>query len=361
LSTPFEPTGTDGQDGLDDPAGERDESTRTESELPPVPQGPPGGRIFSLEGRPAPGLYLVAWLLSLIGVAALFVAVSAQPSTGKVLLGLGGVVSLGLGLATAAGYQLLARADRHPSRYRGPSPLILFGVVLAASTLGKAGLGPLGLGDPDQALGFLVAVGLIAVCYLATIWLFVVRGGALSWPDMGWPRRGTRWLAEGATAVVTAVAVMLPATLAILLFGALVARVLGVEAPDQLPVRHDSAEALMVALAVAVVAPIGEEAFFRGFAVSAWLRDLGPRSALLRGASFFAIVHILNVSVEEGKAAQGFGQAILEFAVILPLGLVLGWLFLRRGIVGSIAGHMTYNGLILALVAVRAVVPDIRL
>jgi membrane protease YdiL (CAAX protease family) len=358
LTTPFDPTGPDDIDDLPD---EDDDSPAEGAELAAVPQGPPGGRIFSLEGRPAPGLYLVAWLLSLIGGGALFVAVSAQPSTARTLLALGGIALLGLGLATAAGYQLLARADRHPARYRGPSPLILFGVVLTVSTLGKAVLGPLGLGDPDQALGFLLAIGVIAVTYIATIWLFVVRGGALTWPQMAWPSRGTGWLAEGAGAVVTAVAVMLPATVAILILGALVAKVLGVEAPDQLPVRHDAAEALMVALAVAVLAPIGEEAFFRGFAMTAWLRDLGARSALLRGAFFFAIVHILNVSVEEGKAAEGFAQAILEFAVILPLGFVLGWLFLRRGIVGSIAGHMTYNGLILALVAIRAVVPDIRI
>jgi len=324
-------------------------------------EGPPGGRIFSLDGRPAPGLYLVAWLLSLSGVAALFVAISAQPSAGKVLLELAGIAGLGLGLSSAAGYQLLARADRHPSLYRGPSPLILFGVVLAASTLGKALLSALGVADPALPLGFLIAVGIIAVCYVASIWLFVVRGGALSWHDMGWPTVGARRLAGALEAVVVAVMVMLPTTFVILLFGALVAKVLGVQAPDPLPVRHDAAEALMVALAVAVVAPIGEEAFFRGFAMTAWLRDLGPRSALLRGAFFFAIVHILNVSVEEGHAAEGFGQAILEFVVILPLGTVLGWLFLRRGIVGSIAGHMTYNGLLLALVAVRAVVPDVRL
>ena len=104
-------------------------------------------------------------------------------------------------------------------------------------------------------------------------------------------------------------------------------------------------------LAAAIIAPIGEEAFFRGFALSAWLRDLGERPALIRSALFFAFVHILNIRVSAEQASEGLGQAILEFAVILPLGLALGWLFLRRGIVASIAGHMAYNGFLLALLA----------
>ena len=48
-------------------------------------------------------------------------------------------------------------------------------------------------------------------------------------------------------------------------------------------------------LGAAVVAPIAEEIFFRGFALSAWQRDLGPRPALVRSALFFALVHIANV------------------------------------------------------------------
>ena len=42
-------------------------------------------------------------------------------------------------------------------------------------------------------------------------------------------------------------------------------------------------------------------------------------------------------------------RRLLQVAVILPIGLVLGWLFLRRGIMASIAGHVTYNGILLAL------------
>jgi membrane protease YdiL (CAAX protease family) len=111
-----------------------------------------------------------------------------------------------------------------------------------------------------------------------------------------------------------------------------------------------SLDTLAVALAAAIVAPIGEESFFRGFALTAWLRDLGPRTALVRSAVLFAGVHVLNIT--SLSFGEGLAQAILEFAAILPLGLVLGWLFLRYGMAAAIAAHVTYNGLLLTVVLI---------
>ena len=48
----------------------------TEPLEPRPPAGPPGGRVFSLEGRRAPALYLVGWILS---VAGLFIAFLVGP------------------------------------------------------------------------------------------------------------------------------------------------------------------------------------------------------------------------------------------------------------------------------------------
>jgi membrane protease YdiL (CAAX protease family) len=167
---------------------------------------------------------------------------------------------------------------------------------------------------------------------------------------MGWPGRGTpllQLLRDAGAAML----LMLPVTLGVLLWGGLIAALLGVQAPETLPQATDSTEALALVVAAAIVAPIGEEAFFRGFALTAWWRDLGPRSALVRSALFFAVVHILNIRVGPDEAATGFAQALLSFLVILPLGLVLGWLFQRRGMVAAIAGHVTYNGILLVLTA----------
>ncbi len=326
--------------------------------VPPPSSGPPGGRIFTLDGRPVPSLYLGTWLFSIGGIAALLIATQAQPSTGRSLMALAGIVALGIGLAAGAGYQVVARGERPAESYHGPSPVLLFGLVLVISTLASAVLGAANLVDPEQPYGFLFGLLVVGLAYLVTIELFVVRSGALSWSAMGWPVRRPGMLRVALRDVGVAVFVMVPVTLGVLVWGALLASVLQVTAPETLPDAHGSTEALAVVLAAAVIAPIGEEAFFRGFALSAWLRDLGERPALIRSALFFAVVHILNIRVATEQASEGLGQAMLQFAVILPLGLALGWLFLRRGIVAAIAGHMAYNGFLLGLLALsRAAAP----
>lgn len=322
-------------------------------EGPPI--GPPGGRIFSLEDRPAPALYLLAWLFSVSGVAALFVATLAQPSLGRTLIAVIGILGLGLGLATAAGHQVVARADRHPDRYRGPSPVLVFGIVLVLGTLVSGLLAALGLPDGTRPFGFLVSLLVVGAAYLGCILLFVVRTGSLTWADMGWPTSAGRHPRPLLRTIGVAVAVMVPTAIGLSLVGGLVALLLGVEAPSVLPEAGTSLGALAVALGAAVVAPIGEEAFFRGFALHAWARDLTARGALIRSAGFFAFVHIVNISAT--TFAEGLGQVVLQFVVILPLGLVLGWLFLRHGIVAAIAGHVTYNGLLLVLLVLATSQP----
>ena len=80
----------------------------------------------------------------------------------------------------------------------------------------------------------------------------------------------------------------------------------------------------MVALAAAIVAPIGEELFFRGFALTAWLRDLWGRAPASFGAPRSSPrIHILNITPTT-SFAEGAGQAVLQSAVIFPVGLVLG-------------------------------------
>ncbi len=84
-----------------------------------------GLRTFSLDGRRAPGLYLVGWLASLLGVATIFVVLLAQPSdvAGAILLGVGTLV-LTVGLGGAAGSQAIERQAAGRLAYRGPSPFV---------------------------------------------------------------------------------------------------------------------------------------------------------------------------------------------------------------------------------------------
>ena len=97
--------------------------------------------------------------------------------------------------------------------------------------------------------------------------------------------------------------------------------------------------------AVAVIVPIGEEVFFRGFATNAWGRSLGRNSAILRAALFFAFIHILNGG--NGEPGLVLRMAAFNFGARIPVAVALTWLyFRRRSILASSTLHASYNGLI---------------
>jgi membrane protease YdiL (CAAX protease family) len=329
-------------DGLDDPLPDDHLAASAAT------AGPPGGSIFTLEGRRAPGLYLMAWLLTGVGlVLLLLIGPMASAEGARLLLITTGAVLTTLGLATACGYQVLERGARLTERYRGPSPVLVFFTYLMAFVVIGTVVFASGVLDPEVPFGFLVVGALQAVGYAVLVWLVVVRTNALQWPQMGW------WTWQGdhprnlLRAVGEAAAIMLPTTFALVVAGGILALLLDVEAPGVVPTASNSLEAFAIVLGAAVIIPVGEELFFRGFALTAWLRDLGPRSALIRSSLFFALIHIANIDAD--SFSEGAAQALLQTAVILPVGLVLGWLFLRRGMTAAIAGHVTYNGLLLFL------------
>jgi membrane protease YdiL (CAAX protease family) len=230
------------------------------------------------------------------------------------------------------GYQPASATSQHDAQATAVAALL-------------AGLG--WIAPESQSLGALAAVAVTTLGYFATVWLFVVRAHALTWTAMGWPaswRAGTRTLAADALA---GFALIVPTYIVTVLAGGVVAAALGVQLPSALPAPRTVPDAIATVLAAVVIAPVGEEAFFRGFSLSAWRRDLGLRSALLRATLFFAAAHILNATA--GSASEWLRIALLQFLVIVPIGYALGWLFARRGIVASIAGHMTFNGMAVLL------------
>jgi len=321
------------------------------------PDGPPGVGVFSLEGRRAPGLYLLAWVLSVGGLAVTFVLgpLASDARAGTILIG-AGALAVTLGLAGGAGAQVLERADRHPDRYRGPSPLLVFGAYFfAMSLIGLVLLTVLGV-DPERPFSFL-GIGVVqAAGYVLVVWLFAVRTGALSWREMGWPTWRGPQLRTVLRSAGTAAAVMLPVTFGLVVVGGIVGLLLGVDAPQVLPLSETPLDGLMVTLAAAIFIPVGEEIFFRGFALTAWLRDLGERSALIRSSLFFALVHIANIAGVD--FVTGLSQAVLQMVVLIPVAFVLGWLFLRYGLAAAIAGHISYNGLLLLLAYLASRLPE---
>jgi membrane protease YdiL (CAAX protease family) len=256
------------------------------------------------------------------------------------------ILLLGLGFAAGAGYQVLSRnALRTVEEYRGPSPILCFGIVLVLGTVFGVVLVVLGLSPTgENAAPFVANLVAVALSYLLVVWLLVVRTRSLSWRDMGWPVG--RPLDALVTDMVVGAGVTLVAMIAIGIIALAVSALLGgVQAPAILPTSRAPFDVALTAFATVLIAPVGEELFFRGFSLTAWWRDLGPRSALIRSALFFAVVHILNVTADD--FGTGLRQVTLVVSQILPLAFVLGWLFIRRGIGASIAGHVTYNAVVL--------------
>lgn len=310
----------------------------------------PGLRTFSLDGRRAPGLYLVGWLVSLLGVATIFVVLLAQPSdlAGAVLLG-AGTLFLAVGLISAAGSQAVERHAAARLSYRGPSPFIVFAayvsLTLFLELLIFVPLQALGVraGTALEALSGLLIINGSAVVLVA---LLVVGSGSLSWHEMGLPSRGSagppmavllRDLLEGMVLAV-------PVLFVTVGLGSLLIGILGTAPPGPLPVAQTPAEAAINLLSGIIVAPLGEELFYRGFATTAWVRSLGARAGILRAALLFCVAHVLTLS---GTPPD----ALIAFVARLPVAIALGWIFVRRGSLASSFGlHAMFNAIPLILV-----------
>jgi membrane protease YdiL (CAAX protease family) len=89
-------------------------------------------------------------------------------------------------------------------------------------------------------------------------------------------------------------------------------------------------------LVIVVAAPVVEELVFRGFLAES-LRRKGRWAAVVLSAVAFSLAHL----------------SLIQFRYYLVMGMVFGFLYWRRGLVGSIAAHAAFNG-ILMVVAVAA-------
>ncbi len=310
---------------------------------PPGPAGSSrlGVGTFTVEGRQAPALFVVGWLATIMGVGLLFVGLLGGGGTAAVVMLMAGVALLSVGLVAGAGSQALERRARGEAGYWGPSPFLVFAAVIPLTILLQAliGLPLVAVGvDPDSPLSLLVGLLVTLLIYVGLLRLLVVGPGALSWRDMGlrWPgRSGLVELLYGATIGVPLVFV---AGLLALLLSSVLAT------PDStLPPTGGLVGALLNVVTATVVAPIAEEIFFRGYATTAWLRSLGAQPAIVRGALFFAAVHVLTVGGT--TFGEGAERAVFAFIVRLPVALALGWVFVRRGsLLTAIGLHAAYNG-----------------
>lgn len=305
----------------------------------------PGAGTFTIEGRSAPGLFVVGWLASLVGLVAILVALLAGGSTAAAILLTVGLGVLSLGLVAGAGAQGIERRTRAVGPYAGPSPFLVFAASVPVSLLAVLILGiPLtiiGLAV-DGPVGRLASVAVQALVYVGLIRLLVVDTGALSWAEMGVRRFDRAALGELATGALWAG----PVILATWVVAAVLYLVFPVTPVSPLPPAGEATGLVLNLVAGAIIAPVGEELLFRAFATTAWARSLGERRALVRGALFFALVHILNIS--GASAGEAIGLAVVGFAARIPVAVALGWLFLRRGSVWAPIGlHAAFNAILL--------------
>jgi membrane protease YdiL (CAAX protease family) len=305
--------------------------------------------ILSLEGRSVPALFVVGWIGSLMGGATILVSFFAAGTAAARWLFLAGLVVLALGVFAAAGSQAVERARRPSLPFRGASPVLAFVVVIVLSLLALvvvlAPMSALGL-DPSSPVATAISLAITTAIFLLVVQALVVGPGALTWRDMGFgvpAREALGQLGVGiALAPLVVVVALLLATLLSTLF---------VAPPSALPPSGNVLGLLANLLSAAVLAPIGEEVFFRGFATTAWERAIGRRPAIVRGAVFFAFAHV--VTVFSATFTSGLQVALTEFLLLLPAGIALGWVYLaRRSVWASIGLHGAYNAIQVLLVFV---------
>lgn len=204
------------------------------------------------------------------------------------------------------------------------------GVFVAALVL--VGMGVIGAGATGQDTAVtLLVTGLVAVLMIGAAWILGVRKHGASLAALGFT------LPRGLTPYLLAV-VALGLSLG---FTALYSTVVSALSVDVLqpPSIGDSflangGNVVFSALVLAVLGPLGEEVFFRGFLFGALAQRMRVGGAIAASAAVFALLH-------------------MELGVLIPIfvtGLLLTWLYARTGSLWpSFLAHLGQNLLALSI------------
>ena len=316
--------------------------------------------LLQLAGREAPALYVIGLLATVVGASALVAGIAgagvALVVLALLLIGVGGI-------ALSGASALQRRVDTPAAGWRGPGPLAIFWTTIPWALLAQLLVAALltALGAATALSTPLGTLALAAASNLATVLivgLVVVGSGAVRWRDLilATPAASPKTLPPpdrrgGLTGdLFWGVALALPILSAAGLFATLVMNGTGLSAPVVLPPTLNAVDLAANVLTAGLIAPIGEELLYRGVIAQAWARQSSARRAILFSAIVFAFAHTLTVGgTSVGDAAS---VAAVAFAVRLPLGIALGWLWIRRrSLVATIALHASYNLAIVAVVA----------
>ena len=305
-----------------------------------------GLTAFRLEGRRAPALFAVGWVLTFLGIAIAALAAVGGSGGAAIVVWIVGLAALALGLILLGGSQAIERraAGRE---YPGPSPLLVFVVVIAASQLAGYAVGiPLeALGvNVDRPIADLIGVLVQAAVFVGVVRLMVVGADAMQWADMGIVRGASnvlRGLAFGATYAF-------PIVIITAVLAAVAAQLAGAVPTSPLPPTGTTSGLILHLVAGALIAPAAEELLFRGFALTAWRPALGDRGAIIRTSILFVLAHVLFVGGD--SFAQAASLAFVGGVARVPVALALGWIFVRTGSLWAPIGlHATYNAILIIL------------
>jgi membrane protease YdiL (CAAX protease family) len=316
--------------------------------------------LLQLAGREAPALYVIGLLATAVGVSAL-VAGFAGVGVGLVILAL---VLVGVGgIALSGASALQRRVDTPAAGWRGPGPLAIFWTTIPWALLAQLLVAALltaifsaeALSTPQATLLLAAASNFATVLIVG---LVVVGSGAVRWRDLilATPAASPSTLPppdrRGGLAgdLLWGVALALPIMAASGLFATLVMNGTGVSAPAVLPLAVSRIGLIANIITAGLIAPIGEELLYRGVIAQAWARQSSARRAILFSAIIFAFAHTLSVGGT--SVADAAIIAAVAFAVRLPLGIALGWLWIRRrSLIATITLHAFYNLIIVAVIA----------
>jgi membrane protease YdiL (CAAX protease family) len=160
------------------------------------------------------------------------------------------------------------------------------------------------------------------------------------------PKRPIRDLWWGVLGFLVAVPMVMAAIQVAVLIGELFGQAAPVLAHDMLKMLVESDSALasvLIVISAVLVAPILEEAIFRGFVQSVMVEAVGEArrwSVVLVASLVFAMIHVNVSTFENWQALPG----------LFVLGIVLGWLYERSGSLWpGIVLHMGFNTMNIAM------------